>query len=184
MKKTSAAAVLATAAGLSALAITPSAALSPAPSFANCSEANNAGYSNITSESPYYGAHLDNDLDGVGCEDGTWADGSTTQPAEEVPIAQDWTTIEGDCWEGWDPSWGDGESGEHVIIDWVSPEMEAGAGWTGDQQVSQMPVGGADTGVTQKVEGDATPALALGGGMALAAAVGAVYVVRRRGAKV
>jgi hypothetical protein len=176
VKKTSAAAALAAAAGVTALVAAPSAALSPASAFANCTEANSAGYSNITSDSPYYGAHLDDDMDGVGCEDGTWAGGTTTQPAEELPIAQDWTTIEG---EGWSPVWGEGESGEHVIIDWVSPEMEEAVGGGGGQQVSQMPVGGADTGVAQKATGNVVPALALGGGMALAAAAGAVYVVRR-----
>jgi hypothetical protein len=36
--------------------------------FVNCSAAEDAGYSDITSDSPYYGPHLDRDQDGVGCE--------------------------------------------------------------------------------------------------------------------
>jgi hypothetical protein len=46
-------------------------------------------------------------------------------------------------------------------------------------QVGQMPVGGADTGVAQTPENDTSGALALGGGLLLAA-VGGVYAVRRR----
>lgn len=46
-------------------------------------------------------------------------------------------------------------------------------------QVGQMPVGGADTGVPQQVHDD-SGAIALGSGLVLAAAVGGVYVVRRR----
>jgi len=38
--------------------------------FANCKEANDAGYYDITRDSPYYGKHLDRDGDGDGiaCE--------------------------------------------------------------------------------------------------------------------
>ncbi len=43
-----------------------------------------------------------------------------------------------------------------------------------------MPVGGADTGVAQGVQGPDAGALVLGGGLVLAAAAGGTYVVRRR----
>jgi hypothetical protein len=46
-------------------------------------------------------------------------------------------------------------------------------------QMGQMPVGGADTGVTQTPQGDDSGALALGGGLVLAV-LGGAYVVRRR----
>lgn len=36
--------------------------------FANCKDANNAGYYDITPESPAYASHLDRDGDGVACE--------------------------------------------------------------------------------------------------------------------
>ncbi|MFE6707054.1 excalibur calcium-binding domain-containing protein [Bacillus thuringiensis] len=36
--------------------------------FANCTDANNAGYYDITSDSPAYASHLDRDGDGVACE--------------------------------------------------------------------------------------------------------------------
>ena len=36
--------------------------------FANCKEANDAGYYDITRDSPYYGKHLDRDGDGIACE--------------------------------------------------------------------------------------------------------------------
>ncbi|MBG6217026.1 hypothetical protein IWX75_001480 [Arthrobacter sp. CAN_A6] len=48
-------------------------------------------------------------------------------------------------------------------------------------QVAQMPVGGAATGVAQK-PADNTAALALGGGLVLAAVAGGALVVRRRSA--
>jgi MYXO-CTERM domain-containing protein len=47
------------------------------------------------------------------------------------------------------------------------------------QQMGQMPVGGADTGVAQTPQGDDSAALALGGGLVLAV-VGGAFVVRRR----
>lgn len=36
--------------------------------FKNCTEAYNAGYSNIKADSEHYGKHLDRDNDGVGCD--------------------------------------------------------------------------------------------------------------------
>ena len=52
----------------------------------------------------------------------------------------------------------------------------------GTLAVSQMsmPVGGADTGVAQDTTGSDAAALALGGGLVLAAVAGGTYVVRRR----
>lgn len=50
-----------------------------------------------------------------------------------------------------------------------------------EAQVGQMPVGGAETGVAQPV-GSNAGALALGGGLVLAAAVGGAFVVRRHNA--
>ena len=49
------------------------------------------------------------------------------------------------------------------------------------QQVTQMPTGGAATGV-EVTQTDNTAALALGGGLVLALAAGGTYVVRRRAA--
>ncbi|MDT3498927.1 excalibur calcium-binding domain-containing protein, partial [Bacillus toyonensis] len=36
--------------------------------YANCTDANNAGYYDITPDSPAYASHLDRDGDGVACE--------------------------------------------------------------------------------------------------------------------
>lgn len=36
--------------------------------YRNCSEARANGDTNIPSDSPYYGPHLDRDNDGIGCE--------------------------------------------------------------------------------------------------------------------
>ncbi|ALU39080.1 hypothetical protein AS188_04170 [Kocuria flava] len=67
---------------------------------------------------------------------------------------------------------------QHEIIDWVPESWNDGG--NGYDQVSQVPVGGADTGA----EGEsAVPGLALAGGLTLAAAVGATVAVRRRAAR-
>ena len=63
-----------------------------------------------------------------------------------------------------------------VVSDTVPPVAE-------NPQMEQMPVGGAETGVTQESTNN-TSALALGGGLALMAAAGGTYVVRRRNAQV
>ncbi|MYR40916.1 excalibur calcium-binding domain-containing protein [Streptomyces sp. SID5910] len=36
--------------------------------FKNCTEAYDAGYANIKEGDPHYGAHLDRDKDGIGCD--------------------------------------------------------------------------------------------------------------------
>lgn len=122
--------------------------------FKNCTEARNAGYTNIPSTSPFYGPHLDRDKDGFGCDAGG---------ADEVDDVT--------------PEVGDGVTG-----DWGQQNWEQG-NWdqqwpAADQQVAQMPVGGADTGVAQESSNGAG-ALALGGGLALIAAAGAVFGIRR-----
>lgn len=45
-----------------------SAPMAGAAPFKNCTEARDAGYTNIPSTSEYYGSHLDRDSDGIGCE--------------------------------------------------------------------------------------------------------------------
>lgn len=50
-------------------------------------------------------------------------------------------------------------------------------------QMGAMPSGGADTGVATETGGTSVGMIALGGGLALAAAVGGVYAVRRTNAK-
>jgi hypothetical protein len=113
--------------------------------FDNCTAAAAEGRYNIPSTDPRYGTHLDRDLDGIGCEQGT----------NEV------------------------ETGTDVIVDYVPESWNNGAGTgTGYGQVGQVPVGGADTGVTVE-ESSSVSGLALGG-MALVAAAGATFMVRRR----
>ena len=62
-----------------------------------------------------------------------------------------------------------------VVSDTVPPVVDS-------PQMEQMPVGGAETGVAQESTNN-TSALALGGGLALMAAAGGTYVVRRRTAQ-
>ncbi|UXA18469.1 excalibur calcium-binding domain-containing protein [Mycobacterium sp. SMC-4] len=52
-------------AGVIAVSLAPAASAAP---FRNCTEAREAGYTNIPSTSEYYGEHLDRDRDGIGCE--------------------------------------------------------------------------------------------------------------------
>ena len=67
---------------------------------------------------------------------------------------------------------------QHEIIDWVPESWNNGG--NGYDQVSQVPVGGADTGA----EGEsAVPGLALAGALTLAAAAGATVAVRRLAAR-
>ncbi|PLC11295.1 hypothetical protein AUQ48_02330 [Kocuria flava] len=67
---------------------------------------------------------------------------------------------------------------QHEIIDWVPESWNDGG--SGYDQVSQVPVGGADTGAEG---GSAVPGLALAGGLTLATAAGATVAVRRRAAR-
>lgn len=60
----------------------------------------------------------------------------------------------------------------------VTPPVTA----TPPQQMGQMPVGGADTGVSQAPEESSAGALVLGGGLVLVAVGGAFAVRRRSGA--
>ena len=75
MKKTAAGLTLAAVTGFGILTATPAlAAQPPVPPeppmpYANCTEAAADGAFNIPSTHPRYGAWLDNDMDGIGCED-------------------------------------------------------------------------------------------------------------------
>ncbi|GAB3528314.1 hypothetical protein GCM10027402_29970 [Arthrobacter monumenti] len=62
--------------------------------------------------------------------------------------------------------------------DGAAGSMDDGAGM--EQQVSPMPEGGADTGVTQPGNAANLGVLALGGGLILVAAAGGTYVIRRK----
>ena len=118
--------------------------------FENCTAAREAGYTNIPSTSPLYGPHLDRDKDGYGC-DASGADEIADPQTDGV----------------------DGGTGVGGTEDWGQQQ------WTADdQQVAQMPVGGADTGVAQE-SSNGMGALALGGGL-LVAAAGVAFMVRRR----
>jgi hypothetical protein len=133
MKKKTAVLSLVTVAGFSVLSATPAMAVGTA--YDNCSDAAAQGVYNIPAGSPGYGTHLDSDLDGIGCENGSAAPAPAPAPA---PVDN-------------------------------------------TQQVTQMPVGGADTGVPTENPANIS-ALALTGGLVLAAAGGGTYVLRRRAA--
>ncbi|MFF0990601.1 excalibur calcium-binding domain-containing protein [Kocuria nitroreducens] len=195
MKKTAAALAALAAAGFTGLSTAPASA----QMFQNCTAANNAGYYNIPTSSPAYSSDLDGNDDGVACEGG----GTSVyiSPTVDTPVVKN-TAVFGNCTEAraagrvnipaGDPAYGlhldadrdgfgcdaDGSDDgvqHQEIIDWV-PEGWANSG-QGYDQVGQVPVGGADTGV----EGEpAVPDLALAGGLTLTAAAGATVLVRRR----
>lgn len=193
------------AAGFTGLSMAPAMA---AP-YANCSAAAADGAYNIQAGDSRYGAHLDRDLDGVGCENSNYGLTPVNPLPGAVPSEVSGpasTAVFETCADALaagrtniplgDPAYAthldrdlDGiaceagtdevETGTHEIVDWV-PES-----WATDQysQMGQVPAGAADTGVVVE---DESPAggVALGGGLALAAAAGAAVVVRRRAARV
>ena len=118
--------------------------------FENCPQAAQYGVYNIPAGALGYGPHLDNDNDGIGCENASVAFDPNLVPQEDV---------------------------DDVLRDPLPP------GVVEHPQVEQMPVGGADTGVTQK-DTNSTGALALGGALALMATAGGAYLVRRRAPQV
>ncbi len=94
MKKTTAGLTLAAVTGLGTLTATPALASGPGGDghwppppppppgpYANCDEAAAEGVYNVPREHPRYGAHLDDDNDGIGCED-------ASMPMATVPAAQ------------------------------------------------------------------------------------------------
>ena len=80
MKKTTAGLTFAAVTGFGLLTAGPALAAQPPtppptdpprPPYVNCDEAAAENVYNIPSTHPRYGAHLDNDMDGIGCEDST-----------------------------------------------------------------------------------------------------------------
>lgn len=142
MKKITAGLTFAAVAGLAALSATPAMAVPAA--YPNCPAAAADGVYNIPVGAPGYGAHLDSDSDGIGCE-------KSGVPYTGAPVVQATAT--------------------------QAPVAPA----AGTKQIVRVPVGGADTGVATKST-DNTGALALGGGLVLAAAAAGTFVVRRRNA--
>ena len=149
--------------GLSALSATP--ATAAGLPFPNCDAAAAVGVYNIPIGTPGYGAHLDRNNDGVGCDsdptrayDASIVAGLVAAPVATVapttPVAPKAT---------------------------VAPKAPAVTKTPVTKQIVRVPVGGADTGVATKGT-DNSAALALGGGLVLAAAAAGTFVVRRRNA--
>ncbi|MEV0688634.1 excalibur calcium-binding domain-containing protein [Streptomyces sp. NPDC050388] len=64
-------------AALALAALPATSAVAHEGAFKNCTEAYEAGYSDIKAGSEHYGKHLDRDNDGIGCDDA---------PADFVPV--------------------------------------------------------------------------------------------------
>ena len=226
MKKFTAAAAVLAAAGFTGLSMVPASA---APfAFDRCADAYAAGVGNIPSGQPGYGLHLDEDEDGIGCENKSYSYNAALVPGYVAPtpevavpntvtpevVAPAPTTtgsspfVFDNCSQAasfgvynipvGSPGYGphldsdlDGigcENGNYVYDSSLVPVETAPGEYQheivdrvpagGYDQVAQVPVGGADTGVIVE-ESSSVSGLALGG-MALVAAAGATFMVRRR----
>ncbi|MFJ8144429.1 excalibur calcium-binding domain-containing protein [Streptomyces sp. NPDC096094] len=112
--------------------------------FENCTEAYDAGYSNIQKGDEHYGEHLDRDKDGVGCD---------RPPADFVP-ADDKDTDDGA---------GSGDSGK----DENAGNGDAGGEEAAGQQGTDLAETGGDDTTPYLAAGGAAVVLA-GGGLLLA----------------
>ncbi|MER7718640.1 excalibur calcium-binding domain-containing protein [Streptomyces flaveolus] len=114
--------------------------------FKNCTEAYDAGYSDIEKGDEHYGAHLDRDKDGVGCD---------KPPADFVPADDKGTDAEkeGDSGTDTDTGTGTGKAGD---------DQAAG------QQGADLAETGGDDNTPYLAAGGAAVVLA-GGGLLLAA---------------
>ncbi|WP_298254638.1 excalibur calcium-binding domain-containing protein [uncultured Arthrobacter sp.] len=152
MKKTSIALATSAAAGLALFSASP--ALAVGLPFENCTAAANVGVYNIPVGTPGYQPGLNSDDDATGC------DAAGNPPYDASIVAR--IVAENEPMVPQDPP----------VTPMPQPQPEV-------QQMGQMPVGGADTGVAQAPATNDAGALALGGGLVLAA-LGGAFVVRRR----
>lgn len=156
MKKTSATIGLVAAVGFTALSALPATAATALP-FENCDAAAAVGVYNIPVGSPGYGPHLNRDNDATGCD-------AAGTPAYDASIVAAIVA----------------ENNQSTPAPTVAPTTPPQDVAT-PPQVTTVPNGAANTGVTQAT-GDNTAVLALGGGLVLAAAAGGTFMVRRRNA--
>jgi hypothetical protein len=158
MRRTTAGTALIAAVGFSALTITPAtAAVLP---FPNCDAATAAGVHNIPADSPAYAPDLDSDSDGIGCESTTIAY-DAERVAEIVATDHRLETL---------------PPGVGIIAGPEGTDVPAGTG-----QITQVPVGGADTGVAvEAAGGNGTAAAAAAGALGMAVVAGGAVLARRR----
>lgn len=141
MNSSAAGVALAAGVGLCALSATPATA---AFAFTDCSQAAAYGVHNVPADSPSYGAHLDDDADGLACESADFPFDPTRIPVEISPGVY-----------------------QHHIYDWVP-----GAGPY--SQMGEVPVGGADTGAAVGSSSGPSGPAAVGGLLLAAGAAVAV----------
>ncbi|MGW3861644.1 LAETG motif-containing sortase-dependent surface protein [Streptomyces sp. NPDC005047] len=122
--------------------------------FKNCTEAYDNGYSNIKEGDPHYGAHLDRDKDGVGCD----------KPPAGFEPADD----SGD-------SGGSGGSGEKATDDDAGTGSGSGKDSGGDRAAGQQGTDLAETGGD-----DSTPYIAAGGAIVVLAGGGLLLAIGKR----
>jgi hypothetical protein len=155
MKKTSIALATAAFAGISVFSAAP--AFAVGLPFENCTAAANVGVYNIPLGTAGYQPALDRDNDGIGCEanvpyDAAIVDQILADNTVPTPVPP---------------------------VDTAPPVVVAPPVVAPEQQMGQIPVGGADTGVPMTPQANDAGALALGGGLVVAA-FGGAFVVRRR----
>ncbi|GGQ44766.1 excalibur calcium-binding domain-containing protein [Streptomyces flaveolus] len=123
--------------------------------FKNCTEAYDAGYSNIEKGDEHYGAHLDRDKDGVGCD---------KPPADFVPADDQGTDAGKDTDSGTDSGTDTGTG------------TGTGTGKAADDQAA----GKQGTDLAETGGDDNTPYLAAGGAVVVLAGGGLLLAARRR----
>ena len=163
MKKLSAVVAVSAIAGASLLSASP--AFAVGLPFDNCTEAASVGVYNIPRGTPGYQPGLDRNDNGFGCDD----PGTPPYDAGIVAgiVAQNTPPVAPPVAQPVAPPVA------QPVPPLAQPMPQPVPG-----QVAQMPVGGAETGVAQTPQDD-SGALALGGGLVLAA-LGGAFVVRRR----
>ncbi|MFJ1657533.1 excalibur calcium-binding domain-containing protein [Streptomyces anthocyanicus] len=144
------AAVTVAALALAALPAAAAQAHDGAHPFKNCSEAYDAGYSNIKKGDEHYGEHLDRDKDGVGCD---------KPPADFVPA------------DGKDSGAKDTDDAADAGSGKDSGSEEGGGAEAAGQQGTDLAETGGD---------DSTPYLAAGGAVVVLAGGGLLLAARRR----
>lgn len=161
MKKITAGLTFAAVVGLSALSATP--AMAATLPFANCSAAAELGVYNIPQGTPGYAPKLDRNNNGFGCDE----PGTPPYDASIVArlVAESAAPV----------------APKAPVVPAAPAAPAAPKAQVAPKQIVRVPVGGADTGVTNKGT-DNSAALALGGGLVLAAAAAGTFVVRRRNA--
>jgi hypothetical protein len=177
MKRTASAVGLAATVLLAPLAV--AGAATAAPHYANCAAAHAAGVSNIHRGDPAYRPALDEDHDGVACEEPTGGSSGHGKPVSHPSTGTNEGSDDPDTSTGSDePATSDDSSGSGTSTGSSTSSSSSGSTSSSADQVAVVPQGGAETG-DGSTEGHPVWWTA-GVLVASAAGLGALAAVRRR----